>query len=395
MQRQQISHHLSKLSRVIITMLHILFFSSLIFFVGTYLGFLYYIRKQAKKPWNIKTDQNFQPTVSIIVPAYNEEDAIGKKLENLSEVKYPNAKIEIIVVDDASEDKTLERVESFVGNHADLNIKVLKQYPRAGKSAGLNLALDATANSIVIVSDADTLWPPDVLEKALPYLADAKIGAVSGMGINENMSHSWTTKAEETYLNYTNLIRIGESKKYSTIRFEGGFCAYKKGTFREFDCETGSDDSGTALDVVQHDYRTILVPEVLFTTCFPTELVGKLRIKTRRATQLIGLWSKCLKLLFRRELKLPTSIAIPEFFLFIFNPVVFAVLIVTTLGVIVSFPFSWLSLLILAGIATLLVFLRRLFVEVLMDNFVLLYALAGFLSGRRYVAWQKTKINPD
>jgi cellulose synthase/poly-beta-1,6-N-acetylglucosamine synthase-like glycosyltransferase len=373
-------------------MLHVLFFLSMIFFAGTYLGFLYYVRKQAKKPWNINIDRDFQPTVSIIVPAHNEEAVICKKLGNLSEVKYPNAKIEIIVVDDASEDKTLERVESFVANHRDLNIKVLKQYPRAGKSAGLNLALGATTNSIVIVSDADTLWTPDVLEKAVPYLADAKIGAICGMGINENASNSWITKAEETYLNYTNLIRIGESKRYSTIRFEGGFCAYKKGTFREFDCETGSDDSGTALDVVQHDYRTILVPEVLFTTCFPTELVGKLRVKTRRATQLIGLWSKCLKLLVRRELKLPNSIAIPEFFLFIFNPLVFGVLIVTTLGLIVSFPFSWLSLLILVGSGTLLVFLRRLFLEVLVNNFVLLYALARFLSGRRYLAWQKTKI---
>jgi cellulose synthase/poly-beta-1,6-N-acetylglucosamine synthase-like glycosyltransferase len=373
-------------------MLFILFFSSLVFFSSTYLGFLCYVRKQAKKPWDIKIDKNFQPSVSIIVPARNEETVIDKKLQNLSEVKYPNSKIEIIVVDDASEDRTLEKVEDFVANHVDLNIKVLKQNPRAGKSAGLNLALGAAVNSIIIVSDADTLWAPDVLGKALPYLADSKIGAISGMGVNENMSSSWTTKVEKTYLDFTNLIRIGESKRHSTIRFEGGFCAYKIGTFEEFDRRTGSDDSGTALEVVQHDHRAILVPEVLFTTYFPTKFSEKLRIKIRRATQLIGLWSKCLNLMFRGKLKLPKSIAIPEFFLFLFDPIVFALLTGTTLAVIIGFTFSWLTVLILVGIATLLVFARGLFIEVLVDNFIVLYALVGFLLGRRYVAWQHTKI---
>ena len=230
-----------------------------------------------------------------------------------------------------------------------------------------------------------------MLEKALPYLADPTVGALSGRGVNENTSQSWTTKGEETYLNFTNMIRVGESKRFSTIRFEGGFCAFKKGTFKEFDRETGSDDSGTALDVVQHDHRAILVPEVLFTTYFPKELSGKLKIKVRRATQLIGLWSKCLKLMFKGKLKLPRSIAIPEFMLFLFNPLIFAILFVTTLGVIISFPFSWLTLFILLGVGTLLVFARRLFLEVLIDNFILLYALASFLSGRRYVSWHKTK----
>jgi cellulose synthase/poly-beta-1,6-N-acetylglucosamine synthase-like glycosyltransferase len=374
-------------------MLFLLFFLSLAFFLITYFGFLSYVRLEARKPWNLRIDKEFQPLISILVPAHNEEAVIEKKLKNLSEVSYPKSKIETIVIDDGSEDRTLETIENFIACHLDLNIKVIKQYPRAGKSAGLNLALAASVNPIVIVSDADTFWPPDVLEKALPYLADPNVGAISGRGVNENTAQSWTTKSEETYLSLTNMIRVGESKRYSTIRFEGGFCAYKKGAFKEFDHETGSDDSGTALDVVQHDHRAILVPEVLFTTYFPKELSGKLKIKARRATQLIGLWSKCLKLMLKGKLNLPRSIAIPEFMLFIFNPLIFAILLITSLGVIIGFPFSWLSLTILIGVVALLVFARRLFLEVLIDNFILLYALSNFLSGRRYVSWQKTKID--
>ena len=59
-----------------------------------------------KKTWNLKNDETYQPLVSILVPTHNEEDNIKKKLMNIAAVSYPKEKIEIIVVDDASEDTT-------------------------------------------------------------------------------------------------------------------------------------------------------------------------------------------------------------------------------------------------------------------------------------------------
>jgi len=242
----------------------------------------------------------------------------------------------------------------------------------------------------VIVSDADTGWSPDILGKALRYLVDPPVGAITGRGINENINSSWVTNAEDTYLNLTCLIRTAESKMHSTIRFEGGFCAYKKGAFTEFDRETGSDDSGTALDVVQHNKRAILVPEVVFSTSFPTVLSGKLKIKARRANQLIGLWIKCSKLLLRDKLVLPKKIAVPEIILFIINPFLFLMLIATGVVHVFLFPLTFFSLFLLVLIAGLLVFARNLFLELIVDNLLLIYASISYLFGRRYVAWTKT-----
>jgi len=357
-----------------------------------YVLYLAYIKHYANKPWKLQIDESFQPSVSILVPAHNEEDIIGKKLENLATADYPKEKIEIIVVDDASEDGTLMNVESFMKAHPELNMSVVKQNPRAGKSAALNKALTVSTHSIVIDSDADTYWSPDILGKALPYLADPTVGAITGRGINDNIKSSWVTNTEDTYLNLTCLIRTAESKMHSTIRFEGGFCAYKKDAFTEFDRETGSDDSGTALDVVQHNKRALLVPEVVFSTSFPTVLSGKLKIKARRANQLIGLWIKCFKLLLRGKLVLPKRIAMPEIMLFIINPLVFLVLLATTLVTIFVFPFSFFTVAILILIGMCLLFARKVFFEILVDNLILVYALISFLCGRRYVAWQKTKV---
>ncbi|MEM2971679.1 MAG: glycosyltransferase [Candidatus Bathyarchaeia archaeon] len=370
-------------------MLHLVFLCSLSIFLGTYLVYFLYIKKYAEKPWNIKVDEGFEPEISILVPVHNEEANIESKLENIRSVSYPIEKMEIIVADDASNDGTVSKVERFMLRHQSLNIKLVRQNPRAGKSAALNKALHVSTKPVIVVSDADTRWPPNILRKAMPYLADPNVGAITGRGVNMNVGESWVTRAEESYLRLANFVRLGESKIHSTIRFEGGFCAYKRDAFDLFDCETGSDDSGTALKVVSNGYRSILVSDMVFYTSFPSSLSMKFKIKLRRANQLIGLWVKCLKLMAKGRLSLPKRIAIPEMALFIFNPMVFLILMASGIALVIMNPFSSLSLAIVFSVLGLLVLTRRVFVEFFIDNVILIGGLVTFLLGQRYIAWGK------
>ena len=369
-------------------MLQFIFLCFLSIFLATYLAYFFYIRKHVRRTWDIKVDERFEPEVSILIPVHNEEANIESKLENIEKVSYPREKMEIIVVDDASNDRTIEKIENFMQNHSKLNIRLVRQNPRAGKSAALNKALRVSTKPIVIVSDADTKWPPDILRKAMPFLADPKVGAVTGRGVNTNVKTSWVTKAEESYLQLANFIRLGESKIHSTIRFEGGFCAYKRDAFDIFDCETGSDDSGTALKVVSRGYRSIMAPEIVFYTSFPPSFLAKFKIKLRRANQLIGLWIKCLKLLLKRRLSLPKRIAIPEITLFIFDPIILLISILSGVALIVLNPLSPLSLAIIFSVLGLMIFMRHVFVELIIDNIILISALMTYIFRRRYVAWE-------
>lgn len=374
-----------------IQMLILLFAVLFSTFSAVYGIYFAYVKTYAKEPWKLKIEENFQPKISILIPVHNEEKSLVAKLKNVKSVSYPKESIEVLVADDASEDRTLARVEKFIKNNPELNIKVIKQNPRVGKSAVLNKALAISSNPIAVVSDVDTQWPHDILQKALPYLSNPKVGAITGRGINRNIDESWVTKAENTYLHFASLLRLGESKIHSTIRFEGGFCAYKKNAFEKFDCETGSDDSGTALEVVQNNYRTILVPEAVFYTNFPTSLVAKLKIKARRANQLMGLWEKCFKLLLNKRLHLPKRIVVPEMMLFILNPIILLALIIIGLTTAILFPFSIFSVTVILLIGGLLLFARRAFIEVLINNLILLYALIAFVLGKRYITWERTE----
>ncbi|MEM3702963.1 MAG: glycosyltransferase, partial [Candidatus Bathyarchaeia archaeon] len=309
-------------------------------FMGSYIAYFSYLKIMAGKNWNLKIDPNFSPNITILVPAHNEEENIQAKLENLTKVLYPKEKMEIILIDDASTDQTLAKAQDFIKKHPELPVKILRQNPRKGKASALNKGLESSSNDIIVVTDADSTWPHDVLEKALPYMADPTVGAITGHGAVSNPNVSWITRAEKGYLSIMNLLRLGESKAHSTIRFEGCFCAFKKNAFDRFDAESGADDSGTALKVVQNKFRAIFVPDAQAFLEAPKNFSARVRMKARRAVHLTGLWLNCLNLLLRGRLNLPKRIAIPEIFIMIFNPFIFVVLVGLTSALTVLYPIS-------------------------------------------------------
>lgn len=371
----------------LIQLLLTLFVVLLSIFLGSYLTYFAYVWKKARISWKLQLEITFQPKITILVPVHNEEKTIESKLENIKGVGYPKEKVEVIVVDDACEDKTVEKAKLFMENNPDIKLYIVEQNPHAGKSVALNKALDFWTTDIVVVSDADTLWSPEILQKTLPYLSDPRVGAVTGRGVNRDTFQSWVTKGEDFYLRLTSLLRLGESKIHSTIRFEGGFCAYKRSAFKRFDCESGSDDSGTALEVVQNGFRAIMAPEAVFYTDFQKKFQEKFKIKVRRANQLISLWVKCLKLIVNGKLRLPKRIAVPEIMLFIIDPLILLALSATVLITLALFPLSPFSIILTLFIVGVLIFARHAFIELLLDNLILSYALMTFLLGRRYVAW--------
>lgn len=363
-----------------------LWVSLLLIFVGVPSFYYLYLRKVSSRSWNLKIDPEYSPPATIIIPTHNEEKTIRLKLENLSKVNYPKEKMQIIIVDDASSDKTVEEATSFASNNNTLNIRILNQSVRSGKSNSLNIALKQAENDVIVMSDADAFWDPNILREALPYLADSSVGAVIGKQKILNSDNSWITQAEEQYLNFAfDVIRLGESKIHSTIIFHGSFAAYKKELLTEFNVET--DDSGTALDIVQKGARTILAHNAICFDISPTTLKGLVSAKIRRASQLVQVWVKCFKLLVKGKLQLPKRIIIPEVFMYVVNPIIFFLLIITSIFVLfIYFPYSIILPLILFS-AVLNPKIRLLLIEFIQSNCILLIALFSCILGKKFIAW--------
>lgn len=345
------------------------------------------MRRAAAKPWRLKTDESYLPKVSVLVPTFNESDVIRFKLENLSRVDYPSDLLQMIVVDSDSVDHTVDIVKEFTNEHPEINIEILVESRRKGKSDALNLALKHCDGDVVIVSDADCFWPPDILHKSLPFLADPHVGAISGPKILLNPGQSWVTRTEEAYLNSINLIKLGESKIGSTLFFEGGYSAYKREVLESFDpYDTGSDDCGTIVTLAEKNSRAIFLPEARFYTTFPILWKEKVSMKIRRANQLVRVMWRYIRLLLTRRIKGPKRVVIQGLFSYIVGPLMFIALLATTILLLLSYPsFALISLILLIPKTGFYFF------EIIQSYVVLILSIFAAVSEKRFLIWDKPK----
>ena len=355
-------------------------------FLGSSGLYYSYMKRMAKKPWRLSIDDSYKPSVSILVPVHNEEKTIQLKLRNLSRINYNPEKTEIVVVNDASTDKTLTEIDSFRARNPNLGIRVVSVQEHLGKTNCLNLALKSLNSEIIVVSDADCFWSSDILARALPFMSDPTVGAVTGLEWLLNPYGSWVTAGEEFFDKTVQSMRVGESKVHSTIFFQGGFAAYKHKLVNEFDQD--ADDSGTALDIIQRNCRTLLLPEIGFYTPFPTVWKNKITLKVRRASQLQHLLAKCLNLLVRRKLRMPKRIAAPQIFLHIFNPLLLIALAIVSVFGFIQLPMAFLAFLLILCPILLIRKTRTILIEVLQNNCILLAALPSFLTSKRFKPWK-------
>jgi len=112
------------------------------------------------------------PAVSVIIPCYNSESTINKCVESAKAMKY-NSKVEVIVINDASTDSSLEILKGIPG------IKIIDKKKNEGKAAGINSALKIAKGELVCCIDSDTYPSMDALQNAVPFFTDETVGAVT------------------------------------------------------------------------------------------------------------------------------------------------------------------------------------------------------------------------
>lgn len=139
---------------------------------------LYYRRRQ---PHYAPKGRIYQPKVTVLIPARNEESVIGRILQRTTELTYPRDKLEVVVINDASTDRTNEIAEKFAKEHE--HIQVLHRSVESGgngKPAALNEGLKHATGEIVYLFDADYYPQRDIIEKLTTYFINPNIGAVQG-----------------------------------------------------------------------------------------------------------------------------------------------------------------------------------------------------------------------
>ncbi len=241
--------------------------------VYLYLGFVYtiaFLSKEDERSWD-KT-----PKVSIIVPAYNEEENIGETLESLLALDYPD--FEIIVVDDGSTDGTYEVAKKYEGDR----VKVIRQENR-GKGAALNTGIRNARGEILACMDADSVVEPDALRKMIPFFQDPRVMAVTA---NMMVKHPKNLIQGIQYVEYALNSVMRRALAFLNAQYvtPGPFSLYRReffekhGYFREDDI---TEDMEMGMRITYAGYRIENAVDAYVYTEAPGTLRGLVKQRLR------------------------------------------------------------------------------------------------------------------
>jgi cellulose synthase/poly-beta-1,6-N-acetylglucosamine synthase-like glycosyltransferase len=196
-------------------------------------------------------DEAHLPSVAVIVTAYNEEDSIERRLENLRALDYPPDLLELVVTSDASTDRTEELA-------AAAGARVIRN-PRGGKVAAQDAAVRATDAEVVAFSDANATWAPEALRKLVRNLADPGVAYVCG---RLRLEAPDGRNQEGVYWRYELVTREAESRLGSVTGGNGAIYALRRSDYVEVDPRFGHDLAFPYL-MVQRGRRAVYEPEAL------------------------------------------------------------------------------------------------------------------------------------
>lgn len=233
---------------------------------------------------------DFEPYVTLIISAYNEERHIEQKLANSLSLNYPEEKLEIIVASDGSTDKTNEIVETF----SDKRVHLCR-FDKLGKTGVQNEAVKKATGEVLVFSDANAIYRPDAIKNLVRHFENENIGCVCGQLVYKKDSESFAGFSERIYWQYEKALKKMESRISSLIGVNGSIYALRKSDYIEIDNHLISD-LVEPLELVKNGKRIIYEPEAVSeeepSSSYKVEFERKIRILTRSIQGLLHM--KCL-----------------------------------------------------------------------------------------------------
>lgn len=217
------------------------------------------------------------PTITIVIPTHNEEAVIREKLDNILGLDYPRSRLQIIVCDDASDDRTTEITRKFSSDGIELS-----EGARAGKVGALNRALRLATGQIFVITDADIILSQDSLRELIANFADKNVGCVIAQ-TRMMVSELETSESGGLYWRYEALIRQSESDLHSTVAATGHLMGLRREIIQPIPANMILDDFYLAMMTIRQGYRVISEPKAIVWER-PTKSIGDDVNRRRRLT---------------------------------------------------------------------------------------------------------------
>ncbi|MFK7970765.1 MAG: glycosyltransferase family 2 protein [Bacteroidia bacterium] len=199
---------------------------------------------------------SYEPDVTLLVAAYNEEDFIEEKIENSLQLDYPKDKLRLLFVTDGSDDATPRLVKGFS------QVELMHKPERAGKIAAVQRALPQVDSPVVIFTDANTLLNREAVRNIVRHFADDNVGGVSGeKRIMTDEKAAANGAGEGIYWKYESTIKRWDSEFNTVVGAAGELFAVRTDIHPSVPSDTLIEDFYTTMKITQAGYRVAYEPE--------------------------------------------------------------------------------------------------------------------------------------
>lgn len=210
----------------------------------------------------IEKDSSYEPSITLFIPAYNEEIVIGKKIENALSIDYPQEKLEIMICSDCSSDATNEIVQSYAIKEKRITFFDFEE--RSGKTGMINKALPKAKGEIVILTDANTMFEKDAFSVITQSFYSKKVGAVLGQVQLYVPDEKEGLEKEVSYRAFETDVKYVEGLWGASMGAFGGFYAIRKSLFTPLPFNAYSnDDFLIPTKILSNGYRVHLEKQAL------------------------------------------------------------------------------------------------------------------------------------
>jgi len=174
-------------------------------------------------------DVGLLPSVSIVVPAYNESEGVARTIHSCMGLEYPPEKLEMVVVNDGSTDDTWQRMIEAAARYAPGRVRCVDLGSNQGKRAAMAEGIRSTTAEILVFVDSDSMPAPGAVRKLVQGFADPKVGAISGLTYVRNTETNTLTRMQAArYFISFQLLKTGESVFGAVSCCSGCFAAYRR-----------------------------------------------------------------------------------------------------------------------------------------------------------------------
>ncbi len=235
-----------------------------------------------KKGLEYPTSTAELPPVTVLLPVWNEELILSKKLDNLAS---QNMRFSLLMIDSASSDSTLSTAKAWMKKNpkAFESSKIIEMEKRLGKTEAVRQAIasleERDYQGLICMTDADAMLPPNALSRLRGWFADRTIGAVGAKALRHQ-----AVSGEQTHRSMFEMLREGESARDSTPFLEGSCMMWRIKGFSstQLNVQSNADDAQIATGVRLNGLRSLYDSEVYFEDIAPTTPEGQRRQKIRR-----------------------------------------------------------------------------------------------------------------